>query len=62
MLGDSPGAMTCRVGPSRACGQPGAAHHGRIEIIHGQHLKSPLKEHLGLDVRIRPPASGPAQN
>jgi restriction system protein len=32
-----------------------AIRNGRIEIIEGRHLKSLLKEHLGLDVRISLP-------
>ncbi len=36
-----------------------AARNGRIEIIEGQHLKSLLLEHLGLDVRISLPELPP---
>jgi hypothetical protein len=32
-----------------------AGRHGRIEIIEGCHLKSMLREHLGLDTLISPP-------
>lgn len=36
-----------------------ATRNGRIEIIEGQHLKSLLLEHLGLDVRISLPELPP---
>ena len=38
-------------------GRDFAARHGRIEIIEGQQLRYLLREHLGLDVMIRPPRS-----